>query len=404
MVTTGVLGGQWRASVSAWGAVEPWDGSDVLDWYVAADDRWHAPHQETSIRQSRVDGTPVVETRLRIPSGDAVHRLWSVADGGGMTLVEVTNESPMPIAVAFTRGDVRSVRPPASVPIEGIELPVGSIVFPIGHQASVMVAIAHDGTGAGVLPAVPPSAQVARAWSAMCDRATRFVVPDEGAVAAVVAARCELALCGPPDHADDAIGFLLAVDQLVRMGEPAAPWVPDIAEAVERAARGGAVEWALDDAFDGAARVLTAAGEQRAARDLASLRARLSVRVSDRPSAMPDDHARVGVWFERQFASRSGALLPAGLPISWLGAAIEVYGAPLGPTAAVSFALRWHGERPAVLWERAGADVALTAPVVAPDWTTIEAKGETLWPVPPGAVTAPTSSSMTVDGDGISFG
>ena len=433
MVTTGVLGGQWRASVSAWGAVEPWDGSDVLDWYVAADDRWHAPHQETSIRQTRVDGTPVVETRLRIPNGDAVHRVWSVADAGGMTLVEVANESPMPIAVAFTRSDVRSIRPPATVPIEGIDLPFGSIVFPIGHQATVMVAIAHDGSGVGTLPSVAPLVQVARAWSAMCDRASRFVVPDEGAVAAVVTARCELALCGPPDHADDPIGFLLAVDQLVRMGEPAAPWAIDIAVAVERVARDALPDWALDDALDAAARVLTAAGEQRGVRDLIALRSRVSAHMVARPDAVPAGVARVGVWFERKFAERSGALLPAGLPSAWLGAAIEVYGAPVGPTAAVSYALRWHGERPAVLWERTGAEVTLTAPIVAPQWSTTHATGEALWPMPPGADTSvvvvgeavapentspndtspddtgpddtgPNGPSLTIDGDGISFG
>ena len=32
-----------RASVTPWGAVEPWDGGERLDWYVAADDRWHVP-------------------------------------------------------------------------------------------------------------------------------------------------------------------------------------------------------------------------------------------------------------------------------------------------------------------------------------------------------------------------
>jgi hypothetical protein len=296
------------------------------------------------------------------------------------------------------------------VPIEGIELPPGSIVFPIGHQASVVVAIAHDGSGVGALPSVPPPVQVARAWSAMCDRASRFVVPDEGAVAAVIAARCELALCGPTDHADDPIGFLLGVDQLVRMGEPAAPWAVDIAEAVERVARSAAPDWARDDSLDAAARVLAAAGEQRAVRDLSSLRARLATNLTARPAVMPASAAHVGVWFERQFAERSGALLPAGLPSSWLGAAVEVYGAPVGPSAAVSFALRWHGERPAVLWERSGAEVTLTAPIVAPQWTTTQATGEALWPVPPGAdaaVAAATGSgtaSLTIDGDGISFG
>ena len=45
MITTGVVGQRWRASITPWGAIEPWDGSPPLDWYVAADDRWHVPRQ-----------------------------------------------------------------------------------------------------------------------------------------------------------------------------------------------------------------------------------------------------------------------------------------------------------------------------------------------------------------------
>ena len=93
MTTTGVVGAQWRATVTPWGAVEPWNGSSVVDWFVAADDRWHRPKHEASTRQTVLGGTPVVETRVRIPSGDAVQRVYSVADSGGLTIIEVTNDS-----------------------------------------------------------------------------------------------------------------------------------------------------------------------------------------------------------------------------------------------------------------------------------------------------------------------
>ncbi|MFZ2442582.1 MAG: hypothetical protein WAW51_09490, partial [Ilumatobacteraceae bacterium] len=53
------------------------------------------------------------------------------------------------------------------------------------------------------------------------------------------------------------------------------------------------------------------------------------------------------------------------------------------------FAIRWHGERPAVLWEQSGDAVALSAPVLAPDWHTTEVKGEALWPQPPGLAPVP---------------
>ena len=125
MITTGVVGQRWRASITPWGGIEPWDGSAPLDWYVAADDRWHVPRHEPAVRQTRVDGTPVTETRVRVPGGDVVHTVYSCADSGGVTVVEVVNESSLPVAIAFDRGDVLTERPITDMPIEGIELPAG---------------------------------------------------------------------------------------------------------------------------------------------------------------------------------------------------------------------------------------------------------------------------------------
>ena len=107
-----MTGGRWRAAISPYGAIAPTDGP-TLDWHIAADDRWHSPEQEATVRQRRIDGTAVVETRVRIPDGDAVQRVYSVADHGGMTVIEVENESPLPIAIAFTNGKLLSQRPPS---------------------------------------------------------------------------------------------------------------------------------------------------------------------------------------------------------------------------------------------------------------------------------------------------
>ena len=190
-VTTGVVGARWRASVTEWGAIEPWDGSSAIDWFVAADDRWHTPQHETSTRQIRVDGTPVVETRVRIPGGDAVQRIYSVADGGGMTVIEVTNESTLPIAVAFTGGGLLTRRAPTAMPPQGIDLPADAVIHPIGHSATLTVARSHG--EATVLPqTVPSSDQVVRGWLAQTHRASRLQLPDAGLVEAVTAAHCEL--------------------------------------------------------------------------------------------------------------------------------------------------------------------------------------------------------------------
>jgi hypothetical protein len=81
-----------------------------------------------------------------------------------------------------------------------------------------------------------------------------------------------------------------------------------------------------------------------------------------------------------------------------LGQHLEVYGVPTGPSSAVSFAMRWHGERPAVLWEQTGAPVALRSPVVAPEWSSTAATGDALWPAPP------VPAGFVPLGDDISFG
>jgi hypothetical protein len=131
-------------------------------------------------------------------------------------------------------------------------------------------------------------------------------------------------------------------------------------------------------------RVLAAADEWRARRDLRRI---VEAReCSPRPATAPDGVALVP-WVETQLV-RDGLLLPDGLPSGWLGASVEAYGVPTGPTSTVSFALRWHGARPAVLWEQGGQSVELTAPVVAPGWSTGEVAGEALWPIPPGAEVA----------------
>ena len=382
MITTGITGSAWRASISPWGRIEPWDDDRPLDWYVAADDRWHVPADEPTVRQRRLDGTPVTETRVRVPNGDVVQRVYSVPEAGGLTIVEVENESTLPVAVAFDRSDVVTERPVADIPIEGIELPTGSFVMPLGHQASARIGIAH-GAAPERLPGVPPARQVANGWLTTTERASRFVLPDgergAGLAAEVTALRCELALGSIPDADadDDPAAFALALGELVRMGEQPGPWLEELVRAVEQLADRST--WSTDAALVATDRVLAAAGEDRARRDLAkSVTARTP---SERPSAPPDGIAAVA-WLESSFAI-GGALLPFGLPDTWLGQAVEVYGVPTAADSSVSFALRWHGERPAVLWEQTGDPVRLTAPVLDPDWATGERSGEALWAAPP---------------------
>ncbi len=396
MTTTGVVGSRWRATVTEWGAVQPWAGSPTTDWFIAADDRWHRPADETSTRQALLAGTPVVETRVRIPSGDAVHRVYSVADAGGLTIIEVTNESTLPIAVAFTGGGLLSRRPPTTVPPHGIDLPAGTVIYPVGHMSTVTVAVHHSGDASAILPEALPSAeQVSRGWLAQTQRASRLQIPDASMAEAVTAARCELLLNGPPvtegSAGDDldAESFLLAVAELVRMGDRAAIWVPDIATQLERLARSGAQ---IDSGVvEATARVLHVAGEDRAVEDLRRMRLSTSTGAS---AEKPSDPALIPSWVEAQLVTSdeySAHVMPGSFPAGWLGVDFEAHGLAIGIASALSFAIRWHGDRPALLWEISGPPM----PLHHGDWSTGQLSGEALWPPVEPTGTSSTNTSFS---------
>lgn len=81
-------------------------------------------------------------------------------------------------------------------------------------------------------------------------------------------------------------------------------------------------------------------------------------------------------------AERPGglALLPVH-PDAWYGGGIEVHDAPTAH-GRVSYAIRWHGTRPALLWELEPHDgtgpVIITVPGLDPTWSTTELRGDAL--------------------------
>jgi hypothetical protein len=264
-------------------------------------------------------------------------------------------------------------------------------VLPVGHRAAVRVAIAHGRSRATGLPGgVRSATQVVNGWRALTSMASRLELPGAGNVSApaeaVTAARCELVLGVFPAAADDPAGYAVAVGELARITEhPAGSGrddvIADLAAAVARFAP--TPGWSGDVALDAARRAFAAAGESRAVRDIERiLRGRTRTL---RPAAPPD-----GVWcipWLEEGLARDGALLPYGLPTPWLGANFEVFGLPIGPRSRIDYAVRWHGERPAVLWDVAGDPVELTAPLLDPAWRSRDAKGEVLWPAPAASFT-----------------
>ena len=76
-----------------------------------------------------------------------------------------------------------------------------------------------------------------------------------------------------------------------------------------------------------------------------------------------------------------GLALVGLLPPEWQGQSLAVQDAPTH-YGRLSFALRWHGDRPALLWElepHPGIErVLLTAPGLDPAWSSDELRGEAL--------------------------
>jgi hypothetical protein len=75
-------------------------------------------------------------------------------------------------------------------------------------------------------------------------------------------------------------------------------------------------------------------------------------------------------------------------PPEWTGQPLEVHDAPTH-SGRVSYALRWHGDRPALLWECERPGARLTAPGLDPAWSSEEQSGEALLGPFRGRVTVP---------------
>ena len=164
------------ARVDGAGVVAPQGCGWVLDWWIGAEDRWHHPSVETTVRQHSVGGTPVRETALRVPGGDIVQRsagvvAEAVGHRGAAVVVEFENRSAVPVALALV------VRPLA-IGGDAPSGPGGRIVTAGVSGAVVRV----DG-----LPAVVLDRPAARAAAGRCRDdapggtvATRLAAADDG--------------------------------------------------------------------------------------------------------------------------------------------------------------------------------------------------------------------------------
>jgi hypothetical protein len=379
------LGGRHRARVDERGVLSPTHHHWELEWWIGADDRWRVPARETTVRQTVVGGTAVVQTAMRVPSGDAVHQVYGVVADGDPIVVEVKNESPAPFVVAFVVRGARSValdgstvlvngwpaltaaRPPSrwsqaigrSTEVEVLsgaartgpfprardrgERIEAAFLHPVPHRSSLRVMLpGRRDAAAGDVRALPDAAMVARGWRAQLDRGTRVELPDEALVDAARAACAQALLSAtggvPEEHA------VAALEDWGFDAEAEEAWARMSGRRRRRAARRSAAPATWDD--------VSRARGLGPAPMLLALRAFLAHDGEDAITVLPD------------------------LPPEWRGAPVEVHDAPTrrGP---LSYAVRWHGERAALLWDGPGG-VTLRAPGLHAGWSTTDATGDAL--------------------------
>jgi hypothetical protein len=133
----GNVASTWEAIVDPRGLVTTWFDGWSLDWWIGADDRWYLPSREqpSRVRQRLVDASPVVETAMRVPGGDAVHRAYTIVGEDELAIVEIENRSRVPFAVALA---VRPYNPEGLAVIERIELHDDTTVTVDGRVALLL--------------------------------------------------------------------------------------------------------------------------------------------------------------------------------------------------------------------------------------------------------------------------
>ena len=398
-------------------------GAQTLRWVVAGDDRWYDPSRESSIRQTTREGFPIVVTKMRVPTGDVTAISYCAAHSGTNAVVfEVRNESTLPIALVLADPSWRTIRNPVPMHdrttqdamLAHVKFPQDSVIHPIGHQGSLRFVYDRQGKfTAESIDSLPSVDQVASGWERALASATRLNVPDHGLVKDMNSIRCSLLLDAvePTDIVDQVI----ATNELIRLGEISAANFDDVElndylssiEAVVRGKRkrgvlarlrgtgaSGETPWYIETMLAGAVFALHKIGQHRAADDVRDLRDRLGAF-----SALPDvgDLAALSPMkrlarIDREFArigSSSTDILPflAGPRIgnpneTWLGVNFEAHGLT-GIHGTVGYAVRWHGERAAVLWEASEPTVLpLTSMPNDPEWHTNELRGEFLLAAP----------------------
>lgn len=267
----GNLDSDYRVAVDRRGLIAARPGSWSLDWWVRASDQWVFPSTQAGTRQRLVDGSPVIETTLRVAGGDVVHRVYVAKVEDESVVFEIENQTSGPVALALAirpydlqgGGMVRSIELDEDVvTVDGVpavrfsrnpgELVVGkegtdcaallsdeltgstgvtclmgkanaAAVFPLVHGATFKGVLPRQSVGdKRVIDRLPSAQQVASGWGQHAVSACRAIIPAGRFADAFDAGRQSLLLAGvgndlspapfgPEISAEDDCDTLLAI-------------------------------------------------------------------------------------------------------------------------------------------------------------------------------------------------
>lgn len=100
--TVSTIGAGSVADIDTRGVVFPRSRPVSVEVWFGSGDRWVQGGADAGVRQSRIVGLPIIETRQRVGDGDVVQTTWAdeSGDGRGRVIVQLQNETDVAVVAA----------------------------------------------------------------------------------------------------------------------------------------------------------------------------------------------------------------------------------------------------------------------------------------------------------------
>jgi len=282
-----------------------------------------------------------------------------------------------------------------------------AMVFPVPHRASLSIRLSLEGQ---LSSRVSTPADIASGWRTVTAGAATVQVPDPRMVEAwrrvvpdlVIAAGSPdpleaaeavpwLDLAGLHEEADRARATIIVAAEAGRLkGRAAAAAITALASRELRAGEPSGLCDLVDllalsagDSVDRPTLTGAALALQSTASSSAIDLLQMAASLPDSPTLTPTSAVARGAAailgpLIGPMASVALDLLP-DVPTDWFGQSVDIRGLATH-VGRVSFSLRWHGARPALLWEREDgpSEAVVTCSGLDPAWSSFERSGEAL--------------------------